>query len=105
MSYMHVVHMMSHVVHSPRFLLPAPPPALRGGSGDGVMCASGGEVKVWRSVVSALCTATNNPQNGESPMEEGREGRSGKGRSERRSEREIYMYGRRQKNVTKTFTF
>ena len=22
-------------------------------------------VKVWRSVVSALCTATNNPQNGQ----------------------------------------
>ena len=28
-------------------------------------CASGEGVEVWKSVVSALCTATNNPQNGE----------------------------------------
>ena len=28
------------------------------------MCADGEGVEVWRSVTSALCTATNNPQNG-----------------------------------------
>ena len=32
---------------------------------DSVTCANGDGVEVWKSVVSALCTATNNPQNGE----------------------------------------
>ena len=39
---------------------------VRCADGEGVRCASGEGVEVWRSVVSALCTATNNPQNGQS---------------------------------------
>ena len=61
----------SNEVLSPfiRSLLPATPPAASGApvigaGGDGVMGTGGGEVEVWKSVVSALCTATNNPQNG-----------------------------------------
>ena len=46
-----------------RSLLPCVVPGVK--REDGVTCAGSEGVEVWKSVVSALCTATNNPQNGE----------------------------------------